>query len=162
MHIVEYKVELPTGELSKYEVDHSISCAVAVLIKTPDNKIILTHQFRFPLNKWIYDLPGGGKRSDETIEEAAVRECQEEVGIAPSKLEKLAMFYPNPARTDWPAHVFYCDNFAYSALEHDDPSEKVERVVMPTSKFKKLVSEHKIVDPMLLIAWHTACSKGYI
>lgn len=162
VHIVEYDVELPNGEHSKYEVDHGTSCAVAVLIKTHDNKIVLAHQYRFPLDKWIYDLPGGGKKADESIEEAVIRECREEAGIAPKKIEKLATFYPNPGRSDWPAHVFYCDDFEESELHFDDPSETVERVLMPVSAFKKLVDNQEIIDPSLLIAWHTACSKGYI
>jgi 8-oxo-dGTP pyrophosphatase MutT (NUDIX family) len=162
MHIVEHKVELPNGDLSAYEVDHAAGGAAAVLIKTQDNKILLTHQFRFPLNQWIYDLPGGGIDEGETPEQTAIRECREEAGIAPGKIEKLAMFYPNPARADWPAHVFYCEDFAASEFKLNDPSENIERVLMPTSEFKKMVDEQKIVDPMLLIAWYAACSQGRI
>lgn len=162
VHIVEHDAELPSGEKIKYEVDHSDGCAVAVLIMTDDNMIVLTHQFRFPLDRWIYDLPGGGKQKDESLEEAAIRECREEVGIAPKKIEKLNMFYPNPARTDWPAYVFYCEEFDSSKLEINDPSENVETVLMPVKEFKKLVDEQKIVDPMLLVAWFTARDKGYI
>jgi 8-oxo-dGTP pyrophosphatase MutT (NUDIX family) len=162
VHIIEYDAELPNGDKTKYEVDHGESCAVAVLIKTQDNEIILTHQFRFPLDRWIYDLPGGGKQDGESPEEAAIRECREEVGLAPKKIELLNMFYPNPARTDWPAYVFFCDQFESSKLEINDPSENVEKVIMPISEFKKLVDNQKIVDPMLLIAWFSACNKGLI
>lgn len=104
-------------------MEHGAGCAAAVLIKTPEDQIILTHQFRFPLDKWIYDLPGGGVGVHEDIEAAAIRECREEVGIAPKKLIKLSMFYPNPGRADWPAHLFYCEDFESSKLEIDDPSD---------------------------------------
>jgi 8-oxo-dGTP pyrophosphatase MutT (NUDIX family) len=162
MHIIEYDVELPNGNHTKYEVEHGGACAVAVLIKTKDNEIILTHQYRFPLNKWIYDLPGGASQDGESIEQAAIRECREEIGIAPKQIEKINMFYPNPARTDWPAYVFYCEEFEYSKLKTNDPSETVETVLMPVKEFKKLVDNQEIVDPTLLIAWFTACNKGYI
>jgi 8-oxo-dGTP pyrophosphatase MutT (NUDIX family) len=157
-----YDVVLPNGEHSKYEVEHGGTCAVGVLIKTADNKIVLTHQFRFPLDKWIYDLPGGAKEDGESIEEAAIRECREEVGLAPKKIEKLNMFYPNPARTDWPAHIFYCEDFDSSKLKTNDPSETVETVFMPVTEFSKLIDNQEIVDPTLLIAWYTARDKGYI
>ncbi len=161
-HIMGFETELPSGEHVTYEVEYSTSCAVAVLIKTADNKIIITYQYRFPLDEWIYDLPGGGKQENETVEEAAIRECREEVGMAPKKLEKLATFYPNPGRASWPAHVFYCESYVSSKIELNDPSENVETVYMPVADFKKLIDAQKIVDPSLLIGWHTACSKGYI
>lgn len=162
LHVIEYDAELPNGERTKYEVEHGRTCAVAVLIKTMDDKIVLTHQFRFPLDRWIYDLPGGARRVGESVEEAAIRECREEVGMAPKKIEKLSMFYPNPARTDWPAYVFYCEEFESSKLKINDSSENVEAVFMPIQKFKKMVDDQKIVDPMLLVAWFAACSKGFI
>jgi 8-oxo-dGTP pyrophosphatase MutT (NUDIX family) len=162
VHIVEHSVELPNGELSTYEVDHAAIGAAAVLIKTAANEIVLTHQFRFPLDRWIYDLPGGGIHAEETPEEAAIRECREEVHITPQKLIKLAVFYPNPGRSDWPANIFYCENFVESNHEFNDPSETVERVHMPVAQFQKLVDEQAIVDPGLLIAWYTARDKGYI
>ncbi|HEV2403702.1 MAG TPA: NUDIX hydrolase [Candidatus Saccharimonadales bacterium] len=134
--IIKYEAILPNGEHTTYEVEHSDGKAVAVLIKTPENKIVLTHQFRFPLNRWIYDLPGGGSPAGEDLEAAAIRECQEEVGLAPKSIEKLNMFYPNPGRTDWPAYVFYCEDFESSKLEINDPSENVESVLMPVKEFK--------------------------
>ena len=161
-HIVIHEAELPNGERTTYEVEHGEGKAVAVLIKTTDNNIVLTHQFRFPLNRWIYDLPGGGSPTDEPLEEAAIRECREEVGIRPKKLIKLASFCPNPGRVDWYANVFFCDDFEESELKIDDPSEIVEKVLMPIAEFEELVKKQEIIDPSLLIAWHTAKDLGYI
>ena len=58
--------------------------------------------------------------------------------------------------------MFYCDEFTSSSLEIDNPSENVEHLFMPLKEFKKLVDRQEIVDPMLLIAWHTACNMGYL
>ncbi len=162
VHIVEHDIELPNGELSKYEVDHGASFAACVVIKTKDGKIILTHQYRFPLDKWIYDLPGGGKKGNETPEETADRECREEVGIEPVALIKLATFYPNPARTDWPIHVFYCDDYTEVAkIDSGDTSEQVERIMMTAEELQGYMDSLEIVDPSLLIGWNIAVNKGY-
>ncbi len=162
LHVVEHEAVLANGEHTKYEVEHSDGKAVAVLIKTPDNQIVLTHQFRFPLNRWIYDLPGGGSPANEDIQEAAIRECREEVGIRPKSLVKLASFYPNPGRADWAAHLFYCDDFEVSELKLDDPSEVVEKVLVPVQKLDEMIRKQEIIDPSLLIAWHSARDLGYI
>ena len=162
LHIVEHEAVLPGGKRTTYEVEHSDGKAVAVLIKTIDNQIVLTHQFRFPLNRWIYDLPGGGSPADEEVEEGAIRECQEEVGCRPKSLVKLATFYPNPGRADWAAHLFYCDNFDASELQLSDPSEVIEKVLVPIQRLDEMIRKQEIVDPSLLIAWHSARNLGYI
>jgi 8-oxo-dGTP pyrophosphatase MutT (NUDIX family) len=159
VHIIEHDVELPNGSASKYEVDHGATQAAAVLVKTPENEIVLSYQYRFPLDEWIYDLPGGGALEGETPEETAARECREEVGIEPKKLQKLITFFPNPGRSDWSLTVFFCDSYEETKSIDDDPSEQVERIVMPVEALKKLVEDGKVVDPALLIAWHTARSK---
>jgi len=162
MHIIEHEAVLPGGDHTTYEVDHSDGKAVAVLIKTPDNKVVLTHQFRFPLNRWIYDLPAGGSPPEETAEEGAIRECREEVGIRPKKLIKLGTYFPNPGRTDWSATVFFCDDYEESPLHTDDPSEVVEKVLMPVNELDALVRGGEIVDPALLIGWLMAKDLGYV
>ena len=162
LHIVEHDAVLPNGQPTTYEVEHCETGAVAVLVKVGKDKVILTHQYRFPLDRWIYDLPGGAVHIGESVEDAAIRECREEVGIAPKSIQKLGTFYPNPARTDWPAHVFFSNDFEESTIELNDPSENVETIYMPVMKLKKLIEDQEIVDPMLLVAWYTARDRGLI
>lgn len=161
LHIVEHDAILPNGETTTYEVEHFETGAAAVLIRVGDD-VILTYQYRFPLDKWIYDLPGGAIHSGESAEEAAIRECQEEVGLAPKKIQKLCAFHPNPSRTDWPANVYFCDEYVESKIELNDPSENVERVFMPISKLKEMIDNHEIIDPSLLLAWYAARDKGLL
>lgn len=107
-------------------------------------------------------MPGGSSPAGEDIKAAATRECQEEVGIIPNKLIKLAMFYPNPSRTDWSANLFFCDDFAMSKPQSNDPSEIIEKVLMPITELNGLIRNQKIIDPSLIIAWFTAKENGYI
>ena len=162
VHIVEHSVILPNGTPSHYEVDHSEKGAVAVLILTPENEIILSHQYRFALDAWIYDLPGGGVGEHENVRDAAVRECQEEVGIVPRALTELITFYPNPGRSDWSSTLFFCDDYEVTDAYQGDPSEVVEQVRIPINDLKKKIHLGEIVDPSLLIAWHTAIEKGLV
>lgn len=162
VHIIEHDVVLSNGETTKYEVDHAEGCAVAVLIKTKNDEIFLTHQYRFPLDDWVYGLPAGGAPFSETPEEGIKRECQEEIGVLPKKLIKLTKIYLNPVRSDWPVYIFYCDDYEDSKVDFDDPSENVEHITMPIHELKELIDRGKIVDPALLIAWYVAKEKAYI
>jgi len=65
------------------------SRAGAVVALTPDNKVITTYQFRPGMERWLYELPGGGFKDDETNQEAAVRELREETGYRPGHIEYL-------------------------------------------------------------------------
>jgi ADP-ribose pyrophosphatase len=162
IHVVEHDVILPNGEKSRYEVDHHESSAAATLVTTRNNEVLLTYQYRFPLDQWIYDLPGGGKKKDETIEQAARRECQEEIGISPKKLTRLTTFFMNPGRSELAAHLFFCNDYENAETDTSDPSEQVETVAMPFAKLQSLIEAGEIVDPPLLIAWYTARNKGLI
>jgi ADP-ribose pyrophosphatase len=162
VHIVNHEVELSDGTRTHYEVDHSDFGAAACLIKIDTDKVALTYQYRFPLDRWIYDLPGGGRTKDETFEEAAKRECREEIGINPDTITHLVEFYPNPGRSDWSVHIFFCTSHSNSTRVNGDPSEVVHNKILAVNDVDKMIEDGKIIDPSLLIAWHTAKQKGLV
>lgn len=162
VHIVSHKAILPNGEETFYEVEHNEYGAASCLVKIGDDSVILSYQFRFPLNRWIYDLPGGGRMANETFEEAARRECREEVGIEPDTLIHLAEYYQNPGRSDWPVNLFFCTSHVEAQKIEDDPSEEVERRVLRITEVDELIEKGEIIDPALLIAWAAARRKGLI
>lgn len=162
VHIVNHKAQLEDGTITDYEVDHSEYGAAACLIKISEDSVVLTYQYRFPLDRWIYDLPGGGRNRDESFEDAARRECIEEIGIEPDKIVHLAEFFPNPGRSDWPANVFFCESYSEKPKIINDPSEVVHRKILKISTVDNMIERGDIVDPSLLIAWYTARRMGLV
>src|SRR5690606_29599204 len=63
-------------------------------------EIILVRQFRAPLGRWGRELPAGTVKPDEDLETAAIRECHEEIGLIPGRLERLGAFFPTPGYCD--------------------------------------------------------------
>lgn len=63
--------------------------ASAIIIR--DDRALLIHRFRSERGEY-YVFPGGGVESEETVEEALVREMAEELGIQVEKFEKLYDF----------------------------------------------------------------------
>ena len=47
---------------------------------TPD-RILMVHQYRYPVDRYLYELPAGLIEQGETPEEAAIREIREETGM---------------------------------------------------------------------------------
>ena len=72
---------------------HNAASAANLLIYNNDNSILLEIRAKDP-KRGMLDCPGGFTDNDETIEETAIRECKEELGIEPKNLEYLCSF-PN-------------------------------------------------------------------
>ena len=70
--LVDHSVLLGDGTQAHYEVDESVPFAVATLVIDGDS-VLLTRQFRYPIGRWIFDLPGGAGEVGEKPVDAARR-----------------------------------------------------------------------------------------
>lgn len=105
--LVDHTVLLEGGSTLQYEVDESIPFAVAALV-VEDGDVLLARQYRHPVGRWIYDLPAGSGKENETPMQAARRELEEELGLVANDLSQLHTFYSNPGKAAWPVHIFTC------------------------------------------------------
>jgi len=94
--IMEDTLEFADGTTYEYTYFKS-GGTVAVAAFTDDNKMILTKQYRYPLQKVVYDIPGGAIEVGETPSQAAVRELEEETGYTTEKLEFIGKFSRGPS-----------------------------------------------------------------
>ncbi len=94
--------------------------SVVLIPMTKDGDIILVRQYRHAIGRWAWELPAGTLKPNEDPKKAAARECQEEIGLIPEKLDRLGAFFPTPG---------YCDeemNF-YRASGLREPGPKDEK-----------------------------------
>lgn len=89
------RVRLPHGRETTLEiVRHEGS--VVLLPVTDDGKLLLVRQYRHAVGRFLWELPAGSLESGEDPEAAAVRECHEELGLIPSRVERLQTLFPTP------------------------------------------------------------------
>jgi len=62
---------------------------VHAVVTDKNNKIILFKQYRYPVNKTLWSIPGGGIHKNETPRGAIEREIKEEIGVNITSLEKI-------------------------------------------------------------------------
>jgi len=155
------EVELPGGVRATYEVDRSVPYAVAVLVVLGDD-VVLARQYRYPIDRWILDLPGGAGAPAEAPEVAARRELEEELGLVADELVPLHAFAMNPGRSVWKTHVFLATSVRRGHAASDDPAEQVHAVRMPLTELDRLIAEGEILDPTLLVARAMAAAKGLL
>ena len=160
--LVNHTVELEDGTELNYEVDESVPFAVAVLVVDGDD-VILSRQYRYPLGRWIHDLPGGGGREGETPIAAALREVEEELGVIPLELQPLHTFSMNPGRSAWPVHLFVSTSGVRPAVaDRSNRAEQVRLERMTISDLDALIARGEIVDPALLVARAMAAASGVL
>src|SRR6478735_6708996 len=99
------RVRLPNGrEVTMDLVRHARS---VVLLPMPEpNHIILIRQYRPAINRFLWELPAGSVDEGEEPDQAAVRECHEEIGQVPATVVRLASLFPTPGFCD-EEMVFY-------------------------------------------------------
>lgn len=162
VRLVDHAVVLANGTAARYEVDESIPFAVATLVVDGD-ELILTRQYRYPIDRWITDLPGGAGGPGETPEEAAARELEEELGLIPVELIPLHTFFVNPGRAAWPVHLFLCAAGTSDGLsDSSDPAEQVRHVRMAVRDLDAAIAAGEIVDPSLIVARASAAARGLL
>lgn len=78
------RVTLPTGHTLDMEIVRHPGSVVLLPIPEP-GMIILIRQYRYAIDRWIWELPAGSLKPGENPDEAAARECEEEIGLAPGR-----------------------------------------------------------------------------
>ncbi len=95
-----------------------------------DGGTVLLGRKKRGLGQGLWNGPGGKVEPGEGIEQAAIRETREEVGVSPIVLRKVAVldfYFPEvPAGKEWSqrVHVFLASEWEGSAVETDEMAPK--------------------------------------
>ncbi len=124
------------------------SDGVSVIILNEKTEILLVKQYRYPIQAYEWNIPGGGIDSLEP-EEAARTEIEEEVGVKLGKLEKIAEFYPLSSLATEKSHIFLA-RVANCTLEGKDVSpsdeEIIEKRFFSIKQALNMIDQGKITD----------------
>jgi ADP-ribose pyrophosphatase len=77
-----------------------------------DGRILLIRQFRYPLQKFILELPAGKLDSGQSPEDTIARELEEESGYHADSLEYKCFFYTSPGISNEMIHFFIARNLS--------------------------------------------------
>ena len=97
---------------------------VNILALTPDHQLVLVKQFRFGIEKFSLEIPGGMMEAGEKPAATALRELREETGFVGKRARLLGSVHPNPAIQSNRCHfVFVEEAVATAAMEWDEDEE---------------------------------------
>lgn len=93
------KKRFPNGREHQIEVVRHAPAVVIVPVED-DGRIVLIRQYRAAIDREMWEVPAGSLDEGESVEAAAARECEEETGRAPSRVDRLGAHYPTPGYCD--------------------------------------------------------------
>jgi ADP-ribose pyrophosphatase len=119
-----------------------------VLIPEPSKgRVILIRQYRHVLGRWIWELPAGTLEHGEAPARAARRECEEEIGLRPRRIERLGLYYPTPGFCDERMVFYACrDLYVPRRLAKPDDDEQIEPRTFTMRDAWRLVEAGEVVD----------------
>lgn len=146
-------IEFPDGERGKYTWVNRKN-GVSIVVLTPDDKILLSKEYRYVIDDFSWEIPGGGIDSGETPEEAAIRELEEETGLQVTQLEKLGMFYPLSSFNTESITVFYTTIQPKSVTtEKTESGEEIgEQRYISFAKALEMIDTGEITDALTAAA----------
>jgi ADP-ribose pyrophosphatase len=140
------RVRMPNGRTVTVDVIRHARSVVLMPVPEPGS-VILIRQYRYAVNRWLWELPAGSVDEGEQPEAAARRECHEEIGQVPDTIVRLAALYPTPG---------YCDEemlfFRVSGLSTPteaaavDEDEDIEPRVFTLGEAREMIRRGEIVD----------------
>ena len=80
--------------------------SVVVVPVADDGALVLVRQYRHAVGRHVWELPAGTLKPGEEPESAAMRECQEEIGLIAGRLDSLGAYYPTPGYCDEVMHFY--------------------------------------------------------
>jgi ADP-ribose pyrophosphatase len=148
------RVRLPNGHEAKLDiVRHPGS---VVLLPMPDpSHLILVKQYRYAIDRWIWELAAGSLEEGEVPEAAAVRECEEEIGLVAARTDEIGTFYPTPGYCDEKMIFFRLTDLAEpvpgASAAQKDPDEDLLVHTFTLEEVHSLVRDGTIIDAKTVV-----------
>jgi len=119
-----------------------------VLVPVPESgHVILVRQYRYAVNADLWELPAGSVDEGETPEQAARRECHEEIGLVPTTVVRLSAMYPTPGYCDEEMVFFRCAGLEKTDEQAQvDEDEDIEARTFELRDAREMIRRGEIVD----------------
>lgn len=140
------RVRMPNGREVVVDVVRHPRSVVLIPVPEPGH-VVLIRQYRYAVNKYLWELPAGSVDPGEEPEAAAKRECHEEIGQLPDTVVRLAALLPTPGYCDEEMIFFRVSGLSVpeeaAALDED---EDIEPRTFTIADARQMVRRGEITD----------------
>ena len=121
--------------------------AVNVMAITKENKVIMIRQYRFGINNYTTEIPGGLVDKGEDILLAAQRELREETGYSGENWQYLGKIAQNPVFQDAYIHHYLLTDAEKTHSTQFDEAEDIEMIEMDLGEMRRGLAACKFQHP---------------
>jgi ADP-ribose diphosphatase len=125
---------------------------VNVIALTADDRIVLVRQFRYGIDAFSLEIPGGVMEAGEEPLQAGLRELAEETGYTGSGARLLGSVRPNPAMQSNRCHFVLVEQAAPTQAHAWDTDEEIAVSALPVAEVLALARSGGITHGLVLNA----------
>lgn len=125
---------------------------VNVVALTPAGALVLVRQFRFGVDEFSLEIPGGVMEAGEDPVAAGLRELREETGFVGKNARLLGRVHPNPAIQSNTCHLVFVEDAVQTEEFEWDEHEEIEVTTRPADEVLALARSGAITHALVLDA----------
>jgi ADP-ribose pyrophosphatase len=123
--------------------------SVVLIPITDDGKVVLIRQYRASVDRMMWEIPAGSVDQGESPDQAAARECEEEIGLVPGRVERIRGLYPTPGFCDEELIFYRVSDLRPpppGSTRKPDEDEDIETRVVTVAEARAMVERGEIID----------------
>ncbi len=130
------------------------------IIATYEDKLLLLHEFRMGVNRFVYNLCAGMIEPEESIEDCICRELYEETGL---KVKEIKMILPPSfaavAISDTTTYIAFVE-VEGSIEDHTSANEQIEAKFYTREEVKKILATESFSSRAQMAAYYFTTGKN--
>lgn len=139
------EIEYNSGNNGIREVVVHPGGTVIVPVKN-DGKIIMVNQFRYPLQKFLLELPAGKLDKNENPIDCALRELEEETGYKAEKIVELGAIYTTPGYSTELLQIYLAENLLPGNHNREEGEYGMEVLELTLEDIDRKIISGEILD----------------
>ena len=160
IHLRLEEHQLPGGRKGIFEVIHHRH-AGAVIPFLDKKTILLLHQYRPAIGKYVLEIPAGLIDPGENALHCVRRELEEETGYKARHFKRMLSYYATIGCSNEKVTLYKATGLTPGKMAHE-PKEIIKVVPTSLAQAKRLVKAGKIDDAKTLIALQSILGKTLI
>lgn len=149
MEVFEDEIEFPNGQKGIYGYMQR-SNGSGVIVLNDQNEILLIKQYRYPIGRMQWSIPGGAIDGTDP-EQSAIRELKEETGVEVVSIEKLVELYPLSSGSTEKEFIYLAkvNSVVLTSEDVSDVDEFVEeKRFVPILEALQMIDAGENIDPV--------------